>query len=369
MVHHDHSNGNRWLRLLGWLLPIGSLAAIFWGGASVFNGARVGFASAASVTLVGLVFATAYLVVAVSLSRKRARSRTVLSVTIAVLLMAGAGGATLLAVTMSALSDAFAPSLSSVLQDQAENARVPASAFLETGSKSGDLSGADWNDPAGGKVSVALSWVRNAEGVLVTASPTGPVPKGQDGTPQRQLFVGVDVLAFPLDYFTVEAGQPFVSIFKDWLLMFNRMVDESASPIIDFAKGDGGRLPSVKEADALLEKASKRFKFDYKDGGEGDEPAKVEFVIEAYTYEKKKDGIFEIRYAWSCDYKESDSSASSGDAPVTGVISIDFTASGMMVMERKNGELQHPLTEVLDAYETPTSRATNAPSSSSTEGK
>ena len=369
MDPQDHSKRHPWLRVLGFILPIGSLLAIGWSWSSIFTEGRSDFPPASLIAVVGLFLALAYLILVLRRIKSRTRGRTALSAVLAVFLMLGALSVAFLAVAAAAISSAFAPTLASVLQNQAEDARVPASAFLDSGPKSGSMTGADWTNPEGGKVTVAVNWVKNADGVLVTASPIGSVPKGQDGTPQRQQYFGVDVLAFPLDYFTVEAKQPFVSVFNDWLLMFNKMVKGSAPPIIDYAKGHGGRLPSAEEAEALLAKASKSFKFDYADGGEGGKPAKIDFVIETYTYEQKKNGIFEIRYAWSCDYAESHSGVSSDAAPVTGVISIDFTASGLMVMDRKNGDLQHPLEEVLNAYEERGQQARKDKASSTGAGK
>jgi hypothetical protein len=366
MVTQAHSKRRPWLRELGQSLPYASLVAILWGGSSAFRPGPSQFLPPSLFLVIGLVLAMAHFVVVVSQFRTRAWILTVQSAFVAALLMVAAGVVMYLANMISPLAEAAlaarGPSLSSVLQDQVEDARVPASAFLETGSKKGSLPGTDWSNPAGGQVPITVGWVRNAEGVLVTASPKGSVPRLQDGTPQRQLFLGADVLAFPLGYFTVEAGHPLGSTFNEWLPMFNRMVDKGASPIIGFARGNGGRLPSVEEADALLAKAGKRFSFYYKRG------PKVELVIEAYTYEKKKDGIFEIRFAWSCKYKDRKSSDSSSDAPVTGVISIDFTAPGLMIMERKDGKLQHPLSEILEVYEAGPPQATNDSSSSTSEG-
>jgi hypothetical protein len=369
MDPQDHSKRHPWLRVLGFILPIGSLVAIGWSVSSIFTEGRSDFPPASVIAVVAFFLALAYLILGFCRIKTRTGGRTALSVVLAVLLMFCAAGAVILAVVAGAVSSAFAPTLASVLQNQAEGARVPASAFLDSGPKSGSMTGADWANPEGGKVTVAVNWIKNADGVLVTASPIGTVPKGQDGTPQRQQYFDVDVLAFPLDYFTVEAKQPFMSVFNDWLLMFTKMVEGSASPIIDYAKGHGGRLPSAEEAEALLAKASKSFKFEYDDGDEDVKPAKIDFVIETYTYEEKKNGIFEIRYAWSCDYVESHSGVSSDDTPVTGVISIDFTASGLMVMDRKNGDVQHPLMEVLDAYEERGEKARKDESSSTGAGK
>ncbi|MDB4775512.1 hypothetical protein OAG62_00160 [bacterium] len=369
MDAHEQSNRHPWLRLLGFILPIGALAAIGWSLSSIFTEKRSDFPSAWLLAVVGLSLSLVYLILVFCRIKTRTGGRTALSAVISVFLMIGASGVVFLAFVTSAISSAFAPSLASVLQDQVEDARVPAGVFLDSGPKSGSLTGADWANPEGGKVAISVDWVKNADGVLVTASPVGSIPKGQDGTPLRQQYLDVDVLGFPLDYFTAEARQPFVSIFSDWLLMFNKMVEGSASPIIDYAKEHDGRLPSVEEAEAILGKASKSFKFDFKDDDGGDKPVKIDFVIKTYTYEEKKNGIFEIRYAWSCDYVESNSGVSSDGAPVTGVISIDFSSSGLMVMNRKNGELQHPLAEVLEAFEQRGQQAAKDKSSIANAGK
>ena len=323
------------------------MMAILWGGGTAIRPGPIPFLSGPLPLVVGLVLAIAYIVVVVSQFRTRPRIQTAQSAFVAVLLVVAAGVvmffANMVRPLAAAALAASGPSRSSVLRSQAEDARLPASAFLETGVESGSLLGTDWSNPAGGQVAVAVSWVRNAAGVLVTTSPKGAVPRLQDGTPQRQLFLGADVLAFPLDHFMVETGHRDFTGFDDWLSMFNRVIDRSAPPIIGFAKGNDSRLPSVEQADAILANVNGRFGFYIRRGG------RVEFVIESHAYEKKRDGIFEIRCAWSCEYRDPGVPSSNGDGPVTGVVSIDFTASGLMLLGRKNGKTQHPFAEVIDA--------------------
>ena len=137
---------------------------------------------------------------------------------------------------------------------------------------------------------------------------------------------------------------------------------DPAWPIIGFAAGNGGRLPSVEQADALLAKVNKRLGFYSRRVG------KIEFVVERHVYEQKDDGIFEIRYEWSCDHEGPGVPSSGGDGPVTGVVTIDFTASGLTIMDRKNGEIRHPLAEVLEAFSAKGLPAANARSSSTDAG-
>ncbi len=90
-------------------------------------------------------------------------------------------------------------------------------------------------------------------------------------------------------------------------------------------------------------------------GGDDTKSSKeTKFVIESYTYHNEKPGMFTIDYAWSCDYAvggpKSKSNHSDNKNPVTGVITIDFTASGLIAMEMKDGQLQNPLFEVLEAF-------------------
>ncbi len=344
----DRSNGPAWVRELRSYLPYASMMAILWGVGTAFRPGPIPFLSGPLPLVVGLVLAIAFFVVVVSQFRTRPWIQTAQSAFVAVLLVVAAGVVMFITNMVRPLAEAAlaasGPSLSSVLRNQAEDARLPANAFFETGVESGSLPGTDWSNPAGGQVAVAVNWVRNAEGVLVTASPKGAVPRLQDGTPKHQLFLGADVLAFPLDHFTVETGRPPTTAFDEWLPMFNRMVDRSVSPIIGFAAGNGGRLPSVEQADALLAKVNKRLGFYSRRVG------KIEFVVERHVYEQKDDGIFEIRYEWSCDHEDPGVPSSGGDGPVTGVVTIDFTASGLTIMDRKNGEIQHPLAEVLEAF-------------------
>ncbi|MCP4833434.1 MAG: hypothetical protein GY895_01600, partial [Phycisphaera sp.] len=76
----------------------------------------------------------------------------------------------------------------------------------------------------------------------------------------------------------------------------------------------------------------------------------------------------EIRYEWSCDHEDPGVPSSGGDGPVTGVVSIDFTASGLTIMDRKYGKIQHPLVEVLEAFGAKGLPAANARSSSTDAG-
>jgi hypothetical protein len=279
-----------------------------------------------------------------------------LSIVIAVLLMIFGAGSFLLEYVLadfaSSLSDT---SLSTDLQNAATQAGVPAGTFLVTG-KSGELVSSNWTNPNGGKIVIGISWTKNADGLLITASPVGPVPKDQDGSPRTQQVLRNGMLGFPLNYFTIEAKNDPFHIFDDWLSMFNEMVDGSASPVIKHAKEHGGQLPTAAEGDSLLSQAKKVFEFDYKAGSDGDTPAKVKFVIDHYTYQAGKDGMFTIQYAWSCDYKmggsmKSKSDSTDSEQPVTGVITIDFAASGHIAMAMKDGQLQNPLYEVLEAYD------------------
>ncbi|MDG2478102.1 MAG: hypothetical protein P8M32_09445 [Phycisphaerales bacterium] len=349
-VHHRAS-----VAKLAYIFPLGSLLAVIISGSIMVS---TGVSSAqVGLVLSGLGVGLAIAYFALSLVRARARhgGRTALSLVIAVLLMIFGAGSFLLEYVLadfaSSLSDT---TLSTELQNAATQAGVPAGTFLVTG-KSGELVSSNWTNPNGGEIVIGISWTKNADGLLITASPVGPVPKGQDGSPRTQQVLHNGMLGFPLNYFTIEAKNSQFHIFDDWLSMFNEMVDGSASPVIKHAKEHGGQLPTAAEADALLSQAKKVFEFDYKVGSDDDTPAKVKFVIERYTYQPGKDGMFTIQYAWSCDYKmgssmKSKSASTGSEKPVTGVITIDFAASGHIAMAMKDGQLQNPLYEVLGAY-------------------
>jgi hypothetical protein len=354
MGHEADSHSHSSIAKLAYIFSLGSLLAVcggaFIASSEIFSESHYGL----MLSGLGVGLAIAYFVLTLARARPRSRGRTVMSVILAVLLMIFGGGVVFVEYVASALSSPFYPSLSSALQDEAMQAGVPAGTFLTTG-KSGELVSSKWTNPKGGEIVIGISWTKNADGLLITASPVGPVPKDQDGSPRTQQVLHNGMLGFPLNYFTIEAKNNQFHIFDDWLSMFNEMVDGSASPVIKHAKEHGGQLPTAAEADSLLSKAKKVFEFDYKDGSDDDTPAKVKFVIERYTYQAGKGGMFTIQYAWSCDYMpggsiESKSDSTGSEKPATGVITIDFAASGHMVMAMKDGELQNPLYEVLEAY-------------------
>lgn len=369
MSHETDPHRHPSLAKLAYIFPLGSLLVVIIGGVIMISKG----VSAGQVGLVlsglGVGLAIAYFALSLVRAHTRSGGRTALSIVLAVLLMIFGAGSLFAEYVLVGFALSFSASLSDALQDAATQAGGPAGTFLTTG-KTGVLVSPKWTNPNGGEVVIGISWARNADGLLVTASPSGPVPKGQDGSPQTQQVLNNGRLGFPLNYFTVEAKSDPMHLFDNWLLMFNDMVNGSASPIIKHAKEHGGQLPAAAEADSLLSKATKVFKFDASTGagfdadkvnghtvGDGDGTKSLKetkFVIESYTYHNEKPDMFTIDYAWSCDYvadgSKSKSNHSDSEMPVTGVITIDFAASGFIVMEMKDGQLQNPLYEVLEAY-------------------
>jgi hypothetical protein len=299
------------------VLSIGSLVLIVAG--IVLRNSLGG--SALLCTSIGGLLAVAYLVMALIRARKRRAGRTVLSVVYSI----------------------------SLIQ-----------AFLDDPGASGVLPNTKWKDPNSldSELPIKLNWVRNADGVLVTASPDGTVPSDQSGAPFAQQFVGVDTLGMPLDWYASQAkGDSDFDVFDDWFAMFNSMVSLSTTPILDHAKSNDGSLPTTEVADTLLKNVKREFYFTYKfgnilgTGDDDDKPVKVKFMIERYGYETDEKDRFTIAYSWSCDSiplsKGSDSKAKD---KMTGNFKIEFTTSGLMVLKRVKGKASDPVEEVLEVY-------------------
>ena len=338
------------------VLSIGSLVLIVAG--IVLRNSLGG--SALLCTSIGGLLAVAYLVMALIRARKRRAGRTVLSVVYSISLILGSlvGGAVILLSDIGAAM--FAPSLAQSLEQSAVGAAIPPQAFLDDPGASGVLPNTKWKDPNSldSELPIKLNWVRNADGVLVTASPDGTVPSDQSGAPFAQQFVGVDTLGMPLDWYASQAkGDSDFDVFDDWFAMFNSMVSLSTTPILDHAKSNDGSLPTTEVADTLLKNVKREFDFTYKfgnilgTGDDDDKPVKVKFMIERYGYETDEKDRFTIAYSWSCDSiplsKGSDSKAKD---KMTGNFKIEFTTSGLMVLKRVKGTASDPVEEVLEVY-------------------
>ena len=339
------TRSNPLLTTLGFLLPIGSLVGLLGGGILLLLQGPSVIEWSERIVGIGVMLSLAYIALTIIRVRSRPGARTALSLVSGAGLILLGGFVMLTVLGVSALSAALAPDLRMTLASQALEASVPVEAFLADGPQSGALGGADWRDRTGdGEVPIEVKWTREARGVLVTASPSGPVPEGQDGTPQTQLFLEPDTLAFPRDFYAIEAKKPFISSVGSWLEMFNQAIEATASPIVAAAAENDGRLPAADRAAELLDEARKVYTVVPEGTGTPQSDQQITFVFTGYTYAEEEKDRFGIRYAWSCDTNlPSSPGFDSVEGPVTGAFTIEFTASGMMILKRVDGRLQHPL--------------------------
>lgn len=338
------------------VLSIGSLVLIV---ASIVLRNSLGGIAFLCINIGGLLAVT-YLIMALIRARKRGAGRTILSVVYSISLILGSLSGVVVIFLSDMSAAMFAPSLAQSLEQSAVGAAIPARAFLDDQGANGALPSAKWKDPnsSDSELPIKLEWIRNADGVLVTASTDGTVPSGQSGTPFAQQFVGIDTLGMPLDWFASQAREDTAfGVFNDWFTMFNSMVSLSTKPILDHAKSNDGSLPNVEVAIALLKDVKQEFDFTYKygnilsEGGGDDKPVQVKFMIERYGYETEDEGRFTVAYFWSCDsIPLSNGSDSKASDKVTGSFKIEFTAAGLMVLKRVKGKPADPAEEVLEAF-------------------
>jgi len=352
------------LSRLAVVFSLASLVAIGIGIAVMAVGGDSSYQVAVGLSGLGAGLGLAYLIV--SLVRRRARpvERTVLSTFVAIVLMGLAGVIGVFENISGTFWEPNPVSLASATEMGIMRSIGPAASFLTTG-KSGSLDSLKWQNPDGGDVVIDINWQRNELGILVTATPTGSIPKGQEGTPlTRQVLKNGD-LGFPLAYFKTTGAELQKGVLSDlspWLLMFDKVFEGSARPIIEYASKHDGDLPDVEEAASRLSKVKKVFRFDRSAdpdaGGMAEKTVKVpmaEFVIERYTYRPGTDGIFTIEYAWSTSSKLDGGDSKPDDSgirkPMTGVFTIDFTTSGLIALPMKNGRVQDPALAMLDDLE------------------
>ena len=350
------------LSRLAVVFSLASLVAIGIGIVVMALGGDSSYRVALGLSGLGAGLGLAYLIV--SLVRRRARpvGRTVLSIFVAIALMGLAGVIGVFEDISGTFWEPTPVSLGSAMETGVMRSSGPAAGFLTTG-KSGSLDSLKWKNPDGGDVVIDISWQRNELGILVTATPTGSIPKGQDGTPITQQILKNGDLGFPLPFFKT-AGAEFqkgwLSDLSPWLLMFDEVFEGSARPIIEYASKHDGDLPDVEEAASRLSKVKKVFRFDCSADpdavGKTDKTVKVpmaELVIERYTYRPGTDGMFSIEYAWSTSSKLDGGDLKPDDSgirePMTGVFTIDFTTSGLIGLPMKKG---NPVLAMLDDLQT-----------------
>jgi hypothetical protein len=289
-----------------------------------------------------------------------------LSLILALFLMACAG-ITIFAEDFVANFSLFPPTKPPTLAESLQNATTTsagsASAFLKTG-KSGVLNGTNWPDshwtnPKGGQVPIAISWTRNPKGILVTASPAGPVPKGQDGTPKTQQVLTNGMFEFSLDYFEQQGkkmqssshdffSNDFNFDFSTEMFQLNDLVQASAKPIIDYAKGHDGELPEEAEGASLLSTVKKVFEFNPDTTSTATDQSEIRFEITKYTYHPLPDGMFSIDYDW--EYSQPNNPRMGNpDFKATGTFTMQYSAKGMIVMQAEKND--GPLDEIMKAID------------------
>lgn len=239
------------------------------------------------------------------------------------------------------------------LEQAATEAALPAAEYLTKG-ETGTLVGLTWTAPGGKEFPIGISWARNDDGILVTSSLVGQVPKGQDGTPKVRQALRSGRLGFPLDYFLEESHKTDIidQLFRNWLVMFNDLVADITDPLLKNIRKRSGTLPTAAEGQTLLASAKKRFKLD----GSMDDTTKgipIEFVIEKYTYTPGTKGDFEIACTWSCDIRKLLNEGEKVDStePAEGVLHLEFNAGGFLVMNYAQGKVVNPLSEVFQSAE------------------
>ena len=358
-MHNESSPSHHRLMMeLGFVFPWTSLVAVigsvlvYW-----FGGTDLVWLAYALGGL-GVGLGIAYFILSIVRAHSRSGGRTAVSLILGLLLMAFAGFAIFaenFVANFSPFGPPEPPSLAAVLENAAETAAGPASAFLKTGA-SGPLIGANWTEshwtnPDGGAIPIAISWTRNAQGILITASPVGTVPEGQDGSPRTQQVFANGMIHYPLDFFE-QQGKEMQSRVFDFLspefFFFNDLVQETAKPIIDFAKEHDGKLPAEAEGARLLSSVKKVFEFNDNTTREASDASKVRVAFSAYTYHPLKDGVCTIDYDW--EYSQPNNPPKGNpDFKARGVFSIHYTADGKIAMEP--GDKNNPFFVFLGSVE------------------
>ncbi|MCP4834260.1 MAG: hypothetical protein GY895_05785 [Phycisphaera sp.] len=333
---HVHAEGARRLCILGLLLPPLAVAslAISW-----FIADGTGAPDRwmwTSKTAVGLAEGLAFAYLAVTLLRLRSRSaaRTTLSVLLAVAL--AVSGVGMLAINGVAAYGLFGQRgqgpLAGVVEDAAMGSGFVAARFLESGD-SGDLTRISWRSLDGTTVDIALDWKRNGEGILVTATPTGTIPEGQDGRAASVQALRNGMVGVPAEYFFQKAKaieKQFLGvIMAPWYQFAGDISKTIVTPVVDWAGRHGGVLPDKSEGQKLLSGIAGKHVMNWVDK---EESMKFNLAIDTLAYERGTvDGIFETSVGWTAGFK--------GDkSPMTvrGTLVLTASSSGLVGISQED---------------------------------
>lgn len=355
-MHDDATKPHGTHSPLGYLFPWTGLVAviasivifIYWGDQHVW------LAYVLSGLGAGLGFA--YFILSIARRHARTGIRTTGSVVLAILLMASAACTIFIEdfiANFSIFGPVKPPNLATSLQNAATSASGAAASFLKDG-KSGPLVGSGWQDshwtnPKGGALPIAISWTRNTKGIMVTATPAGKIPTGQDGTPRNQQVLMNGMLEKPLDYFE-QQGEVMKSssfdLFSPMFFMINDLIQASAKPIIEYAQKHDGALPDKARAAELLSKARTVFEFNPDTTTMAKDSQMIRFAIKKYTYRSMTDEMFSIDYDWEWTTPNK-ATKKERDLKASGSIAIHYTAEGMIAMN--SDESDNPLYQLLES--------------------
>ena len=358
-MHTDENQTDHRTRSIpGWLFPCSGLVAviasilifIYWGDRIVWLAYVLGGLGA------GLGFA--FFILTLARRHERSKMHSAGSLILAVLLMAFAG-ITILVEDFIANFSIFGPpqppSLAVSLENAATSAAGAARSFLTDG-KSGPLVGSDWQDshwtnPDGGALSIAISWSKNTKGIMVTATPVGDVPPGQDGTPANQQVLRNGMLELPLNFYE-QKGQLMKSssfdLFSPEFFFFNDLIQDSAKPIIEYAQAHEGKLPDPKRADEILSKVKTVYEFNPDSTPMATDSQVIRFVITKYAFQPMSDDMFSIVYDW--EYSTPNKPPTSDpDFKATGTLTLHYTADGKLAMNSTDSD--NPLYQLLESVQ------------------
>ena len=296
------------LSILGTVFPMLSIASLLTSRGLALTESRSLALTCMVMVSVSAVFSFAYLATSLLRILHRSILRSACSLALGVLLAFIVYGSFKFEIVRSLRLDVTprVVSLNRGLNDAAFSASKAASDFLRTG-KSGELVGFGWNEthwtnPAGGYLDIAISWTRNDKGILVTASPVGAVPAGEDGTPGTQQVRQNGMCEFPIDYYEQQGkiqAQGSFDLFSPVYFMFNDVLQATGVPVLERIKSQGDGSITDQEAKAILDKAKTVFPIK----GDGGDP-RITVTMTGYTYQAKPDGLFDIRYEWTVSSKD-----------------------------------------------------------------
>ena len=326
--------------VMAFLLPIASIGCLAVGLAIAANAEDPSRWMWSVYSLLGIAvgLVLAYFVVTLLRAHGRSLARTIISSFVAVLLLLSCG--LMLAIDELAAFGIFGqtgpPPLASALQDSANQSAYIAAAFLESGD-SGEMPSFSWTSRGGQTVGIRCQWKRNREGILVTASPDGAVPKGQSSVPRRAQALRNGMIGVDLDYYQQQGkslSNDFLGpLFEPMLQFLGALCRGSVSPIAKWADEHGGKLPDVDQAEELLKDMKGKTFSPWPVAQESDLKLAV-LKIDDVVYEPGSvDGIFDVNLKWIMKYQRTDASVAQYGTG-TGSLKVTGTATGLIAIPR-----------------------------------